>query len=168
MAHRFSVHDTLLHVPLIVRYPEGYSPDIAPEDPVDFRALYRTILDACGVDASEADPEHPAPAVAEYVDPTYTPEASSETFRFEGSRFDRRCAVALDAEHKVVRDDAGETAVYAAAGELDFEREGKQADPEARPDLAAACPDPREWSEEGTAEAVDDEVIHHLESLGYR
>ena len=50
MDHQYSLYDTLLHVPLFVRYPETFDADVEIEELVELRDLYPPILDLGGVD----------------------------------------------------------------------------------------------------------------------
>lgn len=50
MDHQYSLNDTLLHVPLIIRYPEMFDVNSEKEELVELRDLYPTILDLAGVD----------------------------------------------------------------------------------------------------------------------
>lgn len=127
MAHRFSVHDTLLHVPLIVRYPYPFVTDAEVSTPIDFRDIHREIT---GVAAGSPPSlpglnEREVPVIAEYLDTSYTPEQQDETFAFNGSRFDRRYAAVIDGERKYIRDDRGYAKLYEKEG-FDFEVDGRR------------------------------------------
>jgi len=50
MSHAYSLHDTLIHVPLIVRYPELFSPGQRVTQQVQLTDLFPTILDVLGLD----------------------------------------------------------------------------------------------------------------------
>ena len=54
LEHRYSVQDGLLHVPLMIRYPEAVKPGRRPE-PVSTIDLYATLLDLTGVKGSDDD-----------------------------------------------------------------------------------------------------------------
>jgi arylsulfatase A-like enzyme len=79
VSHQFSVHESLLAVPLVIRAP-GILPAGRRDDPVMLSDLFRTILDLAGVPAPTPTPfsrsllEAPAPAdrplVAEYGRPS--------------------------------------------------------------------------------------------------
>jgi len=51
LEHRYSVQDGLLHVPLMIRYPDAVTPGRRPE-PVSTVDLYATLLDLTGVKGS--------------------------------------------------------------------------------------------------------------------
>ncbi|MCH2170862.1 sulfatase [Myxococcota bacterium] len=85
LGHEYSLYDTLLHVPLMIRHPDGFGPArvAAPVQSVD---LYPTLLELAGVDAPvghpvegrslrDVDPERAAnrPIVGEYLVPKTKP-----------------------------------------------------------------------------------------------
>lgn len=49
MSHAYSLHDTLLHVPLLVRYPACFPPGQRVTQQVQLTDLFPTILDALGL-----------------------------------------------------------------------------------------------------------------------
>lgn len=51
--HMLSMHDTVLHVPLLVRYPARFPAGTVREDLVSLVDLLPTILEVCGVEDSE-------------------------------------------------------------------------------------------------------------------
>jgi len=55
MDHQYSLHDTLLHVPLILHYPESISERTVIESQVEIRDLFPTILDITGVQSPDLD-----------------------------------------------------------------------------------------------------------------
>jgi arylsulfatase A-like enzyme len=50
MSHAYSLHDTLIHVPLIVHYPELFPPGRRVPRQVQLTDLFPTVLDALGLD----------------------------------------------------------------------------------------------------------------------
>jgi arylsulfatase A-like enzyme len=50
MSHAYSLHDTLIHVPLIIRYPELFPPGQRVTQQVQLTDLFPTLLDALGLD----------------------------------------------------------------------------------------------------------------------
>jgi arylsulfatase A-like enzyme len=50
MSHAYSLHDTLIHVPLLVRYPELFPPGQRVTQQVQLTDLFPTILDVLGLD----------------------------------------------------------------------------------------------------------------------
>lgn len=56
LGHEFSVHETLLRVPLAIRYPSRFPPG-RTDLPVQTSDLFRTILDTVGIDAAPKNGE---------------------------------------------------------------------------------------------------------------
>src|SRR5262245_7906408 len=50
MSHAYSLHDTLIHVPLIVRYPACFPPGQRVTQQVQLTDLFPTLLDVVGLD----------------------------------------------------------------------------------------------------------------------
>ena len=50
MGHCLCVYDTLVHVPLIIRYPKSFDPGLRVDEQVQTTDLYPTILDIIGID----------------------------------------------------------------------------------------------------------------------
>lgn len=50
MSHAYSLHDTLIHVPLIIRYPECFVPGTRVSQQVQLTDLFPTILDVLHLD----------------------------------------------------------------------------------------------------------------------
>jgi arylsulfatase A-like enzyme len=78
LAHQFSVHETLLAVPLVVRYPGRLQPGVRT-DPIMLTDLFATLVDVAGVEGVEL-PRHSIsvlnealtaqrPLIAEYSTP---------------------------------------------------------------------------------------------------
>ena len=57
MSHAYSLHDTLIHVPLIVRYPALFPPGQRVTQQVQLTDLFPTILDVLGLDAPQVRQE---------------------------------------------------------------------------------------------------------------
>lgn len=169
MAHRFSVHDTLLHVPMIVSYPDSW---IAPDrvsTPVDFRDLYRELVMIAegGTSALEME-DRKEPIVAEYLDTNYTPEARDEEVTFEGTSLDRLLVAAITKDHKYVKNDQGEKTLY-QFGSSDFEKGGQIVEDMAIIDeLEKYCHGLNDRERSGESKTPSSsEVERHLEDLGY-
>jgi arylsulfatase A-like enzyme len=98
MGHQFSVHDTLLHVPLIVRYPPLFPGARVIDQPVQLVDLFPTILTAAGQSPPSAvagtlltAPRTGVPLIAQYFRPlTYT--AQFERLGIATAHLDRRLA----------------------------------------------------------------------------
>ena len=50
MGHHFCLYDTLLHVPLVIRYPELFEPGVRVSEQVQLTDLFPTILDMLDID----------------------------------------------------------------------------------------------------------------------
>jgi len=65
--HVFSVHQTLLHVPLLVRYPLQFPAGVRIESLVSTASIYATLLELAGLPTTEGErgrPAEPLPRVA--------------------------------------------------------------------------------------------------------
>lgn len=166
MEHRFSLADTLLHVPLIIQYPDGYEPNhISPENPIDFRDLAAEISSVAGEELSNIDN---SPVIAEYLDTTYTPESKEPDLPFEGSVYDKQLLSAISKYNKVVFSDRGEVSAYELNTGEEFERDGEEINPEtpkAKELLRYLEFDPDK--DQTPNEDIDESIKGHLESLGY-
>lgn len=92
MDHQYCLYETLLHVPLVVRYPDEFPAGSDVEEIVETRDLYPTLLDLAGIDYRESDesvstnslvPSSDSDgaldrAMAEYVTPQPSMEALEE------------------------------------------------------------------------------------------
>ncbi|MHB9288027.1 sulfatase [Halobacteriales archaeon Cl-PHB] len=168
MAHRFSLHDTLLRVPLVVSYPGDRSPAGRHAKPVDLRSLHNELIEY-GVGELNVpvlpQTDHNRQVVAEYLDPSYTPESRDEDFDFENSRFSRRYRAVVTADYKYVLSDRGEESAYmyrdGVTQELDV------ADVGGLESLRSAC-EPFDRYESGNQMSADTDVVEqHLSDLGY-
>ncbi|MEF8973813.1 MAG: sulfatase, partial [Haloarcula sp.] len=87
MDHQYCLYETLLHVPLVVRYPPLFEPGTV-DDLVETRRLYETIADVAGITDSEpetapslvGDAEPDAQAIAEYTSPQPSVETLAEEY----------------------------------------------------------------------------------------
>lgn len=167
MAHRFSLHDTLLHVPFIVHYPNGWTSPARVTTPVDFRDLYNQLVAvANNYQPQPAPDERDEPIVAEYLDTSYTPESNADWNAFEDSKYDRLLAAAVTHEHKYVRDSRGNDWLYEFAGG-DFEKSGRLVEkPNVIAELKGYCKS-IEGRERHGAPSTPAEIQRHLEDLGY-
>lgn len=80
MDHQYSLYDTLVHVPMIARYPGTFAADSETDALVELRDLYPTILDLADVNGSDGSnrttrsvadvPEtHRERVISEYITP---------------------------------------------------------------------------------------------------
>lgn len=165
LAHRFSVHDTLLHVPLIVHHPEwGQGERI--EAPVGLTDLSRWLFEGSESWGAPETLPSDGPVVAEYLSTDYTPEAQNEGFEFEESEFNRRQAAAITDEHKLTVTDRDERTLYEYGDGSDFEVDGTRISaPEVEARLLEHCPS----FDQEFDDSVDERnaVEQHLKDLGY-
>jgi arylsulfatase A-like enzyme len=101
MAHRFSLHQTLLHIPFIIRYPPAVAAGAVEPAYVQLTDVLPTILSAVGrpdlvrdlkldgVNLLGDALEHDRPALAEYLSTDYTAEARTKDYDFENSPHNR-------------------------------------------------------------------------------
>jgi len=168
MEHKFSVHDTLLHVPVVVKYPAEYDVSGRESTPVDFRDLFREIV---GVSDGEAPSlvghERDAPIVAEYLSTAYVEEANDESSEFEGSEYDRLLSAVITGDHKYVTDDRGDRTLYRYDGSgTDMEKTEVEA-PAIETELAEYATAFADVADAGGDTEIDGAVEQHLEDLGY-
>lgn len=168
MSHRFSVHDTLLHVPLVVYHPDC-SGGNRVDSPVDLIDLHNWLLTAATDAVKPESLASEGPIVAEYLSTAYTPEAKSSTFAFEGSEYDRRQKAVITDEYKLVITDADESYLYESDGASDFEKDGRKISDETLESELSAYVGGFEHHEDSSEiqEANPTSVEQHLKDLGY-
>jgi len=167
MAHRFSVNDTLLHVPLVISYPDYVEEPNTPTVPVDLRDVAAEIA-GIGSDRRAAsmmpERERETPVVAEYLSTDYTPEAKDEKFAFAGSRFDRRYVAGITKEHKYAIDDEEGETLY-KYGDTIGDKTQINVDRSVTDDITPHLSTP---TKSGGGETVENEAVRqHLTDLGY-
>ena len=187
MDHQYSLRDTLLHVPLIARYPPSFEPDTEFDELVELRDLFPTVLDLAGCPVPDDETvssrslraalesgsgrEH---AFAEYP----TPQPSIDTLRdrydrvtTDLSRYDRWLRSVRTADWRYVQAGDGRDELY----EIDATGSGR--DTVAAPDVAEELEgvieetlgpsgDARPDRNGGDRE-LSDANRGHLEDLGY-
>jgi arylsulfatase A-like enzyme len=127
MDHQYSLHDTLLHVPLIVRYPDVFEPETR-SSLVELRDLYPTIAGLVGASVSGtgvstvnlADPGGRDEAFAEYrfPQPSMTSLRDSVTTLQEGyERLDRTLRSVRTDDWRLIEADDGSVSLYRAGDE---------------------------------------------------
>jgi len=180
--HQFSVHETLLSVPLVIHAPPALLAPGRRDDPVSLTDLYATVLDLAGVDAEPPPtsrsllPEPPAgaalrPVVSEYAGPN--PELLL-LLRRVNEAVDM---APLTAAWRTVRQ--GDLRL-SLASDGRVELHDLAADPgqernlaEARPDDVArlrellAAPGAAAWLQPQEDAVIDEATRRQLESLGY-
>lgn len=119
MAHRFSLHETVLHVPLIIRYPIVFGKSRVEKARVQLIDIMPTILDLfaqhskmnelCLPGISLLTKIPPSrPVLAEYLSTSYTAEARSDSFDFDDSRFNRTMRAFYHNNYKLVESQVDE------------------------------------------------------------
>ncbi|ESP87423.1 sulfatase [Candidatus Halobonum tyrrellensis] len=138
MDHQFSLHDTLLRVPLVVKPPAGTGPTVGSVSaPVETRDVFPTLLELAGADApthptvsdrsllesvcgrADAHREH---AVSEYLHPRPSPETLRERFPdsdVDVDRYDRSLRCIRTPRWKYVQATDGREQLYDVAADPD-------------------------------------------------
>ncbi|PSP77004.1 sulfatase [Halobacteriales archaeon QS_1_68_20] len=135
MDHQYCLYETLLRVPLVVRYPDRFGAGTTCGGPVEVRDLYPTILDLAGVDvpSDETVSDHSLVpddggvptrdhAIAEYVTPQPSMDAlreKVESFRTETTRFDRALRSIRTETWKLIEGSDGSVELYDLASDPD-------------------------------------------------
>ncbi len=182
MEHQFCLYESLLRVPLVVRWPEGFEPGSVRSDDVQLVDLLPTILEALDWPREEwpvvegrsliADPaeREPRPVYAELMRPiAQEPLYRAIDEEFDFAPFLRRLKSIQVGNLKLIASENGEAELY------DLAR-----DPGERVDLARQRPEDverlraqlLEWSggwepRRGDEAAIDDETREALRALGY-
>jgi arylsulfatase A-like enzyme len=144
--HRWDLHQTLVHVPLVVRWPKGVPAGRIPE-PVSTAHLFGTLLSLTGLPAPSV--AHPLPELgedeqvfSELEAPTpRLPEIRSAWPDLVPDRWQRRFRAAFDDNYKLLRDSGGGGALY-----------DLQADPHETLDLRPAQPELAEQLQQAMTE----------------
>lgn len=126
--HRWSVHQALLRVPLVVRYPTRFSPDRVSA-PVSTQDLFATVLELAGQPVPHpwsrsllAPPE--GRAFAELIQPTPRLPVVRQAFSdLDPGRWRRRYQVLVDGAWKFVRVSDGRHRMFHVAEDPDEERD---------------------------------------------
>jgi arylsulfatase A-like enzyme len=86
MDHQYCLYETLLHVPMAVRYPPAFEPGTT-ETLVETRALYETVAELAGIEPTNADTaqsltesDHREYVIAEYTSPQPSVETLEEEY----------------------------------------------------------------------------------------
>lgn len=167
MEHKFSVHDTLLHVPAVIKYPESYGTTGRETTPIDFRDLFAEVTAVTTRDEPLlVDHRRTDPVVAEYLSTDYVEEANDESLEFAGSEYDRLLSAVVTAEHKLVTDGDNrslyryeETGTNMNKTEVD--------DPSVAEQLARHATEFAALNEDTHSSDINAGVERHLEDLGY-
>lgn len=182
MDHQYSLHDTLLHVPLIIRYPEAFDPRSEYEQPVELRDLYPTLLELCGIEtslnATQSDRNIATGDGSEYTLGEYlTPQPSMETLedRF-GSlservrAHDRSLASIRTRDWKLIIGSDGSEFLYDLQADPGERHDVRADHEEVATELRDRMPEPIrnvEGGSESEDRDVDSRTEQRLEDLGY-
>lgn len=149
MAHRFSLHDTLTRVPLLVKLPGTDRAGSAVAKPVQLVDVLPTVLDVLrdsgagfvgrpevqgrsllgSIDAAR-------PIVSEFLSTAFTPEARDPSSGFAGTRLDRRLrSIELDGR-KLIRGSDGAVELYEPGADAAETRDLASAEPGAVAELS--------------------------------
>lgn len=178
MDHQYSLHETLLSVPLVVAGPGFESTTVST--PVQLADLYPTLLDVADADydgdalagqSLRGDVPADRPLFAEYL----APQPSIETLRDhydcqrDVSVYDRRLRAVRRGGEKYVRGSDGTEWLFDLAADPTESENRIETDPDRRDALAGTL---EEWVEtlpaiEQADVAVDDRTQDRLEDLGY-
>jgi arylsulfatase A-like enzyme len=176
MDHQYSLHESLLHVPLLIGGP-GFRDGGTVSKPVQLADLYPTILDIANVSESESGPGqsicNPAtiadnrPIYAEYVAPQPAIDTLRERYdcRNDVSKYDRRLWSVKREGVKLVRGSDGSHWLYnldSDPGERENQFEGDHDITELLDDWIRSLPD----TEQANVE-IQDATKVRLEDLGY-
>lgn len=185
MEHQFSLHETLLRIPLVLRLPGVVPTGARREEPVQLVDVVPTVLAVMGNEAAAADAiegidllgELPPsrPQVAEYMRP------ENQRWRFERvapdfdfDPFDQRLRAVVVRDHKLILRERGEPSLFDLSSDPGETRNLATAEPELVSRLSAwldtwsaAAPDRTGAHDEAEGPALDDETRRALEALGY-
>jgi arylsulfatase A-like enzyme len=182
LGHEFSVHESLLRVPLAIRFPERFPPGRSSR-PVQTSDLYRSILDVIGVEAapaagetsfSLADGERRVPPnrllVSEYLIPKRRVEAQLVREGCQGFEFEGLRAIERDG-YKGIVGDLGTRKLFQPSSEPGELNDLATEDPERLDTLLHELDD---WlgdrpgyAGESEAPEPSDEARKELQALGY-
>jgi len=122
MNHRLCVYDTLLHVPLIIRYPELAESGIQVDEQVQLTDLFPTILDIAGIDwdgkeqiqghslLQDGEETESTFAIAEYV--SLLEVDCDRNPQFDVSKYCRRLKAVRTEEFKYIWSSDGRDELY--------------------------------------------------------
>lgn len=180
MDHQYCLYDSLLRVPLIVKYPRGEFDGVVVEDQVQSIDIFRTIADRIDPDGEmqhlegksflPSDTSSERIAFAEYL----SPQPSAAVLRkrypgFDAARNDRRLKALRDGRFKYIVASTGEQELYDVVkdpGEVnDLANSEPQRCGEMRERLFRTLP---AFEQECTAPAeMEKRLRRRLEALGY-
>ncbi|XVH32253.1 sulfatase [Haloferacaceae archaeon DSL9] len=183
MDHQYCLYDTLLHVPLVIRYPVRFESGATSDDLVEVRDLYPTLLELANADP----PSDPAVSsnslvtgssrdrvVGEYAVPQPSMEALEarvDSLSPAVERFDRALRSLRTTEWKYIEGTDGSVELYDVASDPGESADVSASNPAVCEEFAAELADSRGPLTEGTSDGAGDdmraETKQRLEDLGY-
>jgi arylsulfatase A-like enzyme len=186
MSHAYCLYDTLLHVPLIIRYPAAFAPARRVSRQVQNLDLFPTILELARLDDPQAWSQvqgesllaggsagvRSRPIVAEYPEPE--PSLLHLTSRypgFDGTPYDRALRSIRTTDYKYIWASDGRDELYDLAADPHETRNAIAAHPERaaemRGDLERWLGSFKHATPTEQSLEIDDEMRKRLEDLGY-
>jgi arylsulfatase A-like enzyme len=183
MEHQFSLNETLLRVPMIVRLPDAFPPGDRSDAPIQLVDLVPTVIDLIGVGRGHLDdldgeslvgdgPPPTRPVLAEYMRPVMQRDVYKKVNPFfDFGRFDRRLKSLQIGRLKLIVSDHGQSELY-----------DLKSDPGETTDLASERPEElaflrdqlESWTggswkpgQRGSLRGIDEETERELRALGY-
>lgn len=187
MDHQYCLYDTLLHVPLVVRYPDRFPAGATCESLVELRDVFPTLVNAAGTDPADSEAGSVAGhtletaiteggrerVFAEYLTPQPSMEALEQrvgSLPESVRKYDRGLRSVRTSEWKLVEGSDGSTELYHVATDPHEETDVAEANPKRVIELAAVLEERFGSFERGTTttdERVRPATQRRLEELGY-
>lgn len=185
MDHQYSVHDTLVHVPLVMSGPDVFTGGERVSEPVEARDLFPTIIDATDaempkkesvsrntlydtVDASNGGEQV---AISEYL----VPRPEIEKLREQApdpvtvEKYDRALRAIRTSEWKYIEGSDGTSELYAVRSGSDERTEMASSNPEVVEELEAILSEELGELKRGDSDEsqLEEDTQQRLEDLGY-
>ena len=189
MDHQYCLYDTLLHVPLVIRYPRQFAAGETNSDLVELRDLYPTLVDLAGGDPTKLpepvsnvsiSPDSPTGsrtarefAIAEYVKPQPTMNALEQELGHEptdSDRLNRALRSIRTRDWKLIEGDDGSVELYDLTTDPAESIDVSADNPETVRDLRQELESRRGPIRRGDAEAeaaISGQSRERLADLGY-
>ena len=180
--HQFGLYDTLIKVPLVIRYPALFPAGARITEQVQSLDIFATILALAGVETQPnpsrlLPPLSPEPrpiTMAQYGAPRVPHASILRRFGLSSEDVPRRGFTAIrDNEHKLIVSTDGQLELYSWKEDPGEETDLSEARPEVVRDLLARL---RQWQEElgeptrqdqDLSAEIDPETMSRLQALGY-
>lgn len=182
MDHQYCLYDTLLHVPLIIRYPPEFEAGTASTKLVELRDIYPSLLELCDITETLDDTQSNHPITQEsnrehVIGEYLTPQPSMDTLesRFgtlseEVRIYDRALASIRNQEWKLIIGSDGSESLYDLREDPHEQRDVYDQYEDAAKDLRNELPeqikDVKQGNKNGKRD-VDGRTERRLEDLGY-